>query len=303
MLASAWCFAQTSGPTPCGKWRQPPSVPESTELWLWEDCFLQGGIAQAGGRAGVVRNLTVGLGVLPAPLRNVVTTAMEIATLEAMFPGRIRVGVGHGVQGWMRQAGAAVASPLTLMREYVAALQRSPGWAIRHRRRPICAPGRSAVGLGSAATSSGAMPLAAEHGSTVPYVPCGCVGPRHAATAVARYRAALLWNTAGMRSPSRGQTHSCFSRSGRRPMAPELITAVGDVAQHAAVPLAGDRPRCRICAQATPARRAPPRCGHGHQYDRRHTPYREVLAKRSASPRPLEANWCSAGPRVGVNLH
>ena len=28
----------------------------------------------------------VGLGVLPAPLRNVVITAMEIATLEAMFP-------------------------------------------------------------------------------------------------------------------------------------------------------------------------------------------------------------------------
>ena len=66
--------------------------------------------------------LTVGLGVLPAPLRNVVTTAMEIATLEAMFPGRLRVGIGHGVQDWMRQAGAAVASPLTLMREYVTAL-------------------------------------------------------------------------------------------------------------------------------------------------------------------------------------
>jgi alkanesulfonate monooxygenase SsuD/methylene tetrahydromethanopterin reductase-like flavin-dependent oxidoreductase (luciferase family) len=39
-----------------------------------------------------------------------------------MFPGRIRVGIGHGVQDWMRQAGAAVASPLTLMREYVTAL-------------------------------------------------------------------------------------------------------------------------------------------------------------------------------------
>lgn len=50
------------------------------------------------------------------------TTAMEIATLEAMFPGRIRVGIGHGVQDWMRQAGAAVASPLMLMRDYVTAL-------------------------------------------------------------------------------------------------------------------------------------------------------------------------------------
>jgi alkanesulfonate monooxygenase SsuD/methylene tetrahydromethanopterin reductase-like flavin-dependent oxidoreductase (luciferase family) len=92
------------------------------ELWLWEDCFLQGGIAQAAVALASSETLTVGLGVLPAPLRNVVTTAMEIATLEAMFPGRLRVGFGHGVQDWMRQAGAAVASPLTLMREYVTAL-------------------------------------------------------------------------------------------------------------------------------------------------------------------------------------
>jgi len=92
------------------------------ELWLWEDCFLQGGIAQAAVALASSETLTVGLGVLPTPLRNVVATAMEIATLEAMFPGRLRVGIGHGVQDWMRQAGAAVASPLTLMREYVTAL-------------------------------------------------------------------------------------------------------------------------------------------------------------------------------------
>jgi alkanesulfonate monooxygenase SsuD/methylene tetrahydromethanopterin reductase-like flavin-dependent oxidoreductase (luciferase family) len=92
------------------------------ELWLWEDCFLQGGIAQAAVALASSETLTVGLGVLPTPLRNVVATAMEIATLEAMFPGRLRVGIGHGVQDWMRQAGAAVASPLTLMREYITAL-------------------------------------------------------------------------------------------------------------------------------------------------------------------------------------
>lgn len=92
------------------------------ELWLWEDCFLQGGIAAAAVALASSETLTVGLGVLPAPLRNVAATAMEIATLEAMFPGRILVGIGHGVQDWMRQVGAAVASPLTLMREYVTVL-------------------------------------------------------------------------------------------------------------------------------------------------------------------------------------
>ena len=81
------------------------------ELWLWEDCFLQGVIAGASVALSSSEALRVGLGVLPAPQRNVVSTAMEIATLEAMFPGRLRLGIGHGVQDWMRQAGAAVASP------------------------------------------------------------------------------------------------------------------------------------------------------------------------------------------------
>ncbi len=99
--------------------------------------------------------LTVGLGVLPAPLRNVVITAMEIATLEAMFPGRLRVGIGHGVQNWMRQAGAAAASPLTLMREYVTALSDLlAGRSVTVDGRYVRS-GRRSAGSGSAATSSG----------------------------------------------------------------------------------------------------------------------------------------------------
>ena len=57
------------------------------------------------------------------PLRNVAIAAMEIASVERMFPGRLIPGVGHGVLSWMGQVGARVASPLTLMREYVPALR------------------------------------------------------------------------------------------------------------------------------------------------------------------------------------
>jgi alkanesulfonate monooxygenase SsuD/methylene tetrahydromethanopterin reductase-like flavin-dependent oxidoreductase (luciferase family) len=92
------------------------------ELWLWEDCFQQGGIAQVAVALAATERLSVGVGLVPAPLRNVAAAAMEFATLEAMFPGRVRIAVGHGVQSWMRQAGAAVASPMTLLREYVTAL-------------------------------------------------------------------------------------------------------------------------------------------------------------------------------------
>jgi alkanesulfonate monooxygenase SsuD/methylene tetrahydromethanopterin reductase-like flavin-dependent oxidoreductase (luciferase family) len=93
------------------------------ELWFWEDCFQQGGIAQVAVALASTERLTVGVGLIPAPLRNVAATAMEFATLDAMFPGRTRIAVGHGVQSWMKQAGAAVASPLTLLREYTTALQ------------------------------------------------------------------------------------------------------------------------------------------------------------------------------------
>jgi alkanesulfonate monooxygenase SsuD/methylene tetrahydromethanopterin reductase-like flavin-dependent oxidoreductase (luciferase family) len=92
------------------------------ELWLWEDCFLSGGISAAGIALANSERLRVGIGVLPVPMRNVAVTAMEIATLARAYPGRIRVGVGHGVQDWMAQIGEKVASPMTLLREYVTAL-------------------------------------------------------------------------------------------------------------------------------------------------------------------------------------
>ena len=92
------------------------------ELWLWEDCFLSGGLTSAAIALSHSSGLTVGIGVLPVPLRNVALTAMEIATLARAFPGRLRVGVGHGVQDWMAQVGEKVGSPLTLMREYLSAL-------------------------------------------------------------------------------------------------------------------------------------------------------------------------------------
>nr|WP_294695366.1 LLM class flavin-dependent oxidoreductase [uncultured Friedmanniella sp.] len=93
------------------------------ELWVWEDCFKQSGIASAAAALAWTTRLRVGIGLLPVPLRNVALTAMELATLERMFPGRLVAGVGHGVQEWMGQVGAKVASPLTLLREYTTALR------------------------------------------------------------------------------------------------------------------------------------------------------------------------------------
>ena len=92
------------------------------QLWVWEDCFKESGIATATAVLATTSRVTVGIGLLPVPLRNVALTAMEIATLARLFPGRLTVGVGHGVLDWMGQVGARVESPMTLLREYTAAL-------------------------------------------------------------------------------------------------------------------------------------------------------------------------------------
>ncbi|WP_326808638.1 LLM class flavin-dependent oxidoreductase [Streptomyces sp. NBC_01186] len=93
------------------------------ELWLWEDCFLESGIATASAALAWTERLRVGVGLLPVPLRNVALTTMETATLRRLFPGRFAVGLGHGVQDWMGQVGARAESPVTLLREHLDAMR------------------------------------------------------------------------------------------------------------------------------------------------------------------------------------
>ncbi|WP_406455212.1 LLM class flavin-dependent oxidoreductase [Streptomyces sp. NBC_01622] len=93
------------------------------ELWLWEDCFREGGISAAAAALAWSERVRIGVGLLPVPLRNVAITAMEAATLYRLFPGRPVLAVGHGVQDWMGQVGARAESPVTLLREHLDALR------------------------------------------------------------------------------------------------------------------------------------------------------------------------------------
>ena len=93
------------------------------ELWLWEDCFLQGGVTAATAALAWSERLRIGIGLLPVALRNPALLAMEIATLARLFPDRFLPGLGHGVLAWMGQVGARAESPLTLLREYTAAVR------------------------------------------------------------------------------------------------------------------------------------------------------------------------------------
>ena len=93
------------------------------DVWLWEDCFLEGGLTTASAALSWTGSVRVGLGLMPAPFRNPALAAMEVATLARLFPGRFVPAAGHGVLPWMEQVGASAASPMTLLREWASAVR------------------------------------------------------------------------------------------------------------------------------------------------------------------------------------
>jgi alkanesulfonate monooxygenase SsuD/methylene tetrahydromethanopterin reductase-like flavin-dependent oxidoreductase (luciferase family) len=91
------------------------------DVWLWEDCFLEGGLTAATAALAWTTSIRIGLGLTPVPFRNAALAAMEIATLARLFPGRFAPAAGHGVTSWMEQVGVLAESPMTLLREWVTA--------------------------------------------------------------------------------------------------------------------------------------------------------------------------------------
>jgi alkanesulfonate monooxygenase SsuD/methylene tetrahydromethanopterin reductase-like flavin-dependent oxidoreductase (luciferase family) len=93
-------------------------------LWVIEDCFYTAGVSLAATALARTESLTVGIGILPVVARNPAVTAMEIATLAQLAPGRLLAGIGHGVQEWMDQMGARTPSPLTTLDEAITIVRR-----------------------------------------------------------------------------------------------------------------------------------------------------------------------------------
>ena len=122
MTTLAAIFPPTQAPERLGGVAAAAEAAGLAQLWVWEDCFYESGIATATAILAATSRVTVGIGLLPVPLRNVALTAMEIATMARLFPGRLTAGVGHGVLDWMSQVGGKVESPMTLLREYTTAL-------------------------------------------------------------------------------------------------------------------------------------------------------------------------------------
>jgi 5,10-methylenetetrahydromethanopterin reductase len=96
----------------------------ANQLWVIEDCFYTAAVSLAAAALTVSERLTVGIGILPAVARNPAVTAMEIATLCGLAPGRLLPGIGHGVQSWMQQMGARPASPVATLEEVLVTVRR-----------------------------------------------------------------------------------------------------------------------------------------------------------------------------------
>jgi alkanesulfonate monooxygenase SsuD/methylene tetrahydromethanopterin reductase-like flavin-dependent oxidoreductase (luciferase family) len=107
------------------------------ELWVCEGLGRNGGIAQAALALAATRQIRVGLGILPAAVRNVAYMAMEIASLCRAHPGRFVPGIGHGMPSWLRQVDAHPGKLLPCLEEVTVVA-----------RRLVCAPGRAPTSLG-----------------------------------------------------------------------------------------------------------------------------------------------------------
>jgi 5,10-methylenetetrahydromethanopterin reductase len=94
------------------------------ELWVVEDCFLSGGLALAASALAATARMRVGIGLLPAAVRNPAIVAMELATLARLHPRRLTTAFGHGVRSWMEQIGARPPKRLAALGEVTTAVRR-----------------------------------------------------------------------------------------------------------------------------------------------------------------------------------
>ena len=92
--------------------------------WVAEDYFELAAFPTAGAMLGATERLNIGIGIVSSVVRHPAVTAMEIATLDGIFPGRLTAGIGHGVPIWTRQMGLFPKSTLKSLRECVQIVRR-----------------------------------------------------------------------------------------------------------------------------------------------------------------------------------
>lgn len=92
-------------------------------IWMSDHICFRDSVSSAAAFLAVTSRIRV----VPAPLtpysRNPMITAMAIATMEELAPGRVAACVGTGNPTALAEVGVEVKRPLAIMREYVALLR------------------------------------------------------------------------------------------------------------------------------------------------------------------------------------
>jgi 5,10-methylenetetrahydromethanopterin reductase len=94
-------------------------------VWVMEDYFRPGAYALAAATAAVTVRTVVGIGVVTPYTRHPALVAMETATLVAIAPGRVVLGLGSSNRRWVEQQMAIpFKTPLRGLRESVEIVRR-----------------------------------------------------------------------------------------------------------------------------------------------------------------------------------
>lgn len=94
-------------------------------LWLVEDRFNPAVFSMAGAAAAVTKRIVIAIGVVNPYTRHPVVLALEAASLAALAPGRIVLGLGGSRGSWIEdQIGIPYEMPLRTVRECVTIVRR-----------------------------------------------------------------------------------------------------------------------------------------------------------------------------------
>ena len=94
-------------------------------VWIMEDYFGPGAYALAAATAAVTERSVIGIGVVTPYTRHPALLAMETATLAAMAPRRVVLGLGSSNRRWIeQQMGIGFKTPLRGVRESVDIVRR-----------------------------------------------------------------------------------------------------------------------------------------------------------------------------------
>jgi len=104
VVTLAAIFAPSQPPEQIGAVAAAADAAGLEQLWVWEDCFSESGIATATAMLATTSRVTVGIGLLPVPLRNVALTAARLERPASRSTPTRRTPTSSGLSGsWPRR--------------------------------------------------------------------------------------------------------------------------------------------------------------------------------------------------------